>query len=634
MKTYKKLILIILIFLASLAIGTVISRASSSELYLNELEFNANLNADGSMDVTEFWNIKIQDTNTLFKTFTLDNSKFSDITNVKVKDLTSNKELNEIYTEMYHVTKDSYYGMVNSKGAFEIAWGVGLDDSTQTRNYQISYKVKDVVAKYNDYSQLYWQFIGSDFGINAKEVKGTITLPGNVGNKEDIKVWGHNENLNGEIYSESTNKINFELFGYVTGSYLEIRTLFPTNLITSSGRTYNENILDKVIAEETKWAEEANQRRATRDAQKLIGAIAVCVIAILVDIKLYKNWKENREKAKELKKYEPTQKLDYFREMPRENATPGESVYVLKEKIFDFETNEIGKIFAATLLNLNLKKVIDFEIEQDKKNSVKIKILKDITDEQIGKDEKAIFDFIKDAAGSPKTIVVKDLEKYIKAHAEKVIKLKSTLDKEVKESLIQNEDINKEAQEQYQKKASSMTIYNMIIGVLIFISIFLMDFLNVIVLLGTGSIILLALLNTLTVRKIKQRINVYTQKGIDESEKWKGLLKYMNDFSMLDKREVPEIVIWEKFLVYATAFGIADKVLKQLKIVYSNFEEMSDLSTVTYMNLMIHTNFATSFSNSISTTMTSTYSSASGGGGGFSGGGGGGRWPVAVVAGR
>lgn len=634
MKTYKKLILIILIFLASLAIGTVISRASSSELYLNELEFNANLNADGSMDVTEFWNIKIQDTNTLFKTFTLDNSKFSDITNVKVKDLTSNKELNEIYTEMYHVTKDSYYGMVNSKGAFEIAWGVGLDDSTQTRNYQISYKVKDVVAKYNDYSQLYWQFIGSDFGINAKEVKGTITLPGNVGNKEDIKVWGHNENLNGEIYSESTNKINFELFGYVTGSYLEIRTLFPTNLITSSGRTYNENILDKVIAEETKWAEEANQRRATRDAQKLIGAIAVCVIAILVDIKLYKNWKENREKAKELKKYEPTQKLDYFREMPRENATPGESVYVLKEKIFDFETNEIGKIFAATLLNLNLKKVIDFEIEQDKKNSVKIKILKDITDEQIGKDEKAIFDFIKDAAGSPKTIVVKDLEKYIKAHAEKVIKLKSTLDKEVKESLIQNEDINKEAQEQYQKKASSMTIYNMIIGVLIFISIFLMDFLNVIVLLGTGSIILLALLNTLTVRKIKQRINVYTQKGIDESEKWKGLLKYMNDFSMLDKREVPEIVIWEKFLVYATAFGIADKVLKQLKIVYPNFEEMSDLSTVTYMNLMIHTNFATSFSNSISTTMTSTYSSASGGGGGFSGGGGGGRWPVAVVAGR
>ena len=45
------------------------------------------------------------------------------------------------------------------------------------------------------------------------------------------------------------------------------------------------------------------------------------------------------------------------------------------------------------------------------------------------------------------------------------------------------------------------------------------------------------------------------------------------------------------------------------------------------MYLMMNTNFSNSFSNAISTSMSSAYTSASGGGGGFSGGGGGGRWP-------
>ena len=105
---------------------------------------------------------------------------------------------------------------------------------------------------------------------------------------------------------------------------------------------------------------------------------------------------------------------------------------------------------------------------------------------------------------------------------------------------------------------------------------------------------------------------------------------------MLDRREVPELVIWEKDLVYATVFGVAEKVIKQLKIVYPNFDEMmtANLATYTYMNLMINTDFSRSFSNAISSSMSSAYSSGSGSGGGFSSGGGFGRRPEAAVAGR
>ena len=118
-------------------------------------------------------------------------------------------------------------------------------------------------------------------------------------------------------------------------------------------------------------------------------------------------------------------------------------------------------------------------------------------------------------------------------------------------------------------------------------------------------------------------------------EKWIGLKKYMEDFSLLEEKEVPAIVVWEKFLVYATAFGVADKVLKQLKTVYPNIDEIDTIGTSSSLYFMYHSNFTSSFNSSINSSISSTYSSGSGSGGGFSGGGGGGRWPeVAVVEDR
>ena len=123
--------------------------------------------------------------------------------------------------------------------------------------------------------------------------------------------------------------------------------------------------------------------------------------------------------------------------------------------------------------------------------------------------------------------------------------------------------------------------------------------------------------------KIMKKINVLTQAGLDQKEMWKGLKKYMEDFSLLNEREVPELVLWEKYLVYATAFGISEKVLKQLKIVYPNIDELNGTNTSTYMYFMYHSNFNTNFSNAISSSIaTATYSSGIGSGGGFSGGGG------------
>lgn len=642
-KTIKNLLTILIFLFAFLIIGNVKSMASG-DLFLNQLNFDAKINYDGSMDVVETWNIDIEETNTLYKTFKTDSTKYSGITNVQVSDITNGtqKSFKEINTLMYHVTKDCYYGMKNDDGDFEIAWGVGLDNSSATRKYQISYTVEDAVEKYSDYAQLYWQFVGEDFEISSSKITGTITLPTDAKNKDQIKVWGHTEDLNGEIYAREQNKIIFEVNNFRAGRYVEVRTLFPTDMIISSTRgDESKTILDEVVEEETIWANEANSRRAMKNFINWAIVIAIDIALIFLCLLFIKNMIKNMKRLKNLKKFIPTEDILYFREMPRENSTPAEAIYMYKKIKSELQSNDLGKVFSATLLDLKLKKIIDFQVIKDQKAKevITIKILDKAASGNLeNKDEKTILDFLLGAftVNNKEEITVKELQAYIKNHSSKILALQSDIKEGTKAGLRKNNLMDKAEEEKYQKVTGALIGYIVALVFTITGGFILFGILeNIYLLIGVIPFILLSIINLILKSVELSRINVFTQEGVNESEKWKGLKKYMEEFSMLDKREVPEIEIWEKFLVYATAFGIADKVLKQLKIVYPDIENSMNINTYPSMYLMMNTDFSRSFTDSISSSMSSAYSSASGGGGGFSGGGGGGRRPeVAEVVDR
>ena len=649
MKANKKIILSILFLILFILLGC--NKSNASDLYLNNLDFNAKINQDGSMDVTETWDISVEDTNTLFKTFKTDSKKYTSISNVQVTEVTgsSEKSFSQIESLMYHVTKDCYYGLKNDDGNFEIAWGVGLDDESANKIYKISYKVNDAIAKYNDYAELYWQFVGKDFEIDCKKVTGTIYLPQNASSKEDIKVWGHTEGLNGEIYATDLNKIEFEVNKFYSGRYIEIRSLFPTEIITNSNRIYSKNILDEVVSEETTWANEANLRREKAQKLKNLVSFVFIVICGILDVLIIKSGIKMLKKASEKTKIKPSNEIEYFRDVPRKNETPSQAVYVYKEMTGSMSTNQTGNIFSASLLDLCLKKYIGFvENANDSKNII-IKILKKEADDKLEKSERVVFEYLLGAAKGKDEITIKEIEKYMKNHASNLINLKDDIEK----STIRELEINglydaKEAEEKKNIDTTAMA-FGILIIVILFIGIgmlpaFIYNINTKVVAIGVVSLIISCLIKAIATKRYSKKINVYTQKGIDEKQMWRGLKKYMEDFSMLDKREIPEIAIWEHFLVYATAFGIADKVIKQLKAVYKELGRSFDFdnSSMGYMYFMTNNNFSSSFTNSMSSAFTSayqsnyssSYSSGSGGGGGFSGGGGGGRRPVVGGGGR
>ena len=119
-----------------------------------------------------------------------------------------------------------------------------------------------------------------------------------------------------------------------------------------------------------------------------------------------------------------------------------------------------------------------------------------------------------------------------------------------------------------------------------------------------------------------------------------GLKKFLEDFTMIDEREIKEVSIWDSYLVYATMFGVSDKVIKQMKKVYP--QELIDQQQVNIDYLERSYIYSRMFDNMIVRNYTRYHhvnqsmfgnsgwagsiggfggSISSGGGGGFSGGG-------------
>lgn len=614
-----------LVFITLIFIG---NKVSAGDLELNKLTYDVQLNSDGSADVTEIWDIYIENTNTLFKTFDIDKSKYKEITNVSVKELKNENEIpfNEIHTEMYHVSKNCFYALVNKNKKFEIAWGVQIED--ETRTYKISYKIIDAVKMYNDCSEFYWQFISTDSEIPARKIEGTIKLPNKVSNDAEFRVWAHGP-LNGNISKISNDTLMFEVSNLKSRTMLEARVVVPREIFVENQNIENIDKLNYILQQEQEWANEANEKREkearrreiikkTMIALAVIFNLAGIIIAIIVITKIKKYHKILKENPKVV----PEQKIEWYRDIPDETATPAQA-----SLLYYFNQGNIGynmsKVVSATILDLCLKKYIEFEIIQSEKkksksslspSQIRIILKSDMDKETLTKDEKIIYELIEKSVNKEKnSCTMKEFQNYCERHSEKVLSRFDEIEKEAKK--IEEEKGN------YEEKliTTSSKYVGKAVGYL-FLAIFSIFMV---------ANIIPSIIATIYTCRLASRYNRLTQKGTNEKEQWIALKNYMEEFSMIDEKSIPELVLWEKYLVYATAFGIADKVLEQLKVVYPQITDTDYMSGYgyAYMHLMYVAGGRIPFITTINTSVASTYnsvnySSGSGSGGGFSGGGG------------
>ncbi len=118
--------------------------------------------------------------------------------------------------------------------------------------------------------------------------------------------------------------------------------------------------------------------------------------------------------------------------------------------------------------------------------------------------------------------------------------------------------------------------------------------------------------------------------SIDDVRKVYGLKKFLEDFTLANERHLSEVALWNDYLVYATLFGIADQVRKDMEKINPEYLKMDEIArTLTNQKVVPLLTAATlssahSVQKSASRSSGGGGSSSFGGGGGFSGGGSGG----------
>lgn len=106
----------------------------------------------------------------------------------------------------------------------------------------------------------------------------------------------------------------------------------------------------------------------------------------------------------------------------------------------------------------------------------------------------------------------------------------------------------------------------------------------------------------------------FSKEGRVKNLQWTNFKKYITDFSLIKQHPPQHIILWEEYMVYATAFGVAKETSKAIKTAMP--EEVSK-----NQQFIVYSSFTQS---SIAASTSSYGGGGHSGGGGFGGGGGGG----------
>ena len=290
------------------------------------------------------------------------------------------------------------------------------------------------------------------------------------------------------------------------------------------------------------------------------------------------------------------------------------------------KSSNIG--FSATILNLINKKVISYEKNPNNEDIVLIRKNENYTGTSA---EAVVLDVLFNMVGKENRCNLKDLRNY----GESTTRAKRLIGKIDEFKKVTKEETG---WKEYFKENTASIVFKIFV-IINYVFSMCMAFGVFYGLSGYGIQVLLYLLGVTIINSIYFIIGVKdknrTLKGKEEYSKWLAHKRFLKDFSNFDEKDLPEITLWEKYLVTATVLGCADKVEKKMKMYITDTSNI-DTNLLIYQSINLgitrelNKSVQTAISNSTSSISSSSYSSGGGFGGGSSGGGGR-RRPEAAV---
>jgi uncharacterized membrane protein len=512
----------------------------------------------------------------------------------------------------------------NEGGDILIDWSINAYN--QVRTFDVSYRVINGVKIHNDVAELNRKFVGEANGNKIAYVKVNMVLPpGAEGYKqgEDIRIWGHGP-LNGEVDFAGPDQIIWTTSNLSPYTYLEGRVVMPVDLFTGvPAEAYSDKAaLGGILAEEQSWADKANKERDQAKAQ-MGGGVLIAGGSLAGIFMLWRRFG---------RKHPTSFDGDYYRELPADYSPAELSV------LWNFNKMKAQDI-TATILDLARRQFLYLEAEtiQVKKllgskevMTYRLSFMPAPQPEALRKPEEAVLkphekkliDYLKnDIGGGKDFIYLTDIENYAKKYGEAFHDFWT----EWTGDIIARADKYK-----FFDDTGKIKIFTVLGGIAAIILGFVSQ--EKAPYLGYGLIIAGFLFVFIPLRFNRRSVS-----GQEDYTRWEAFKRFLLHFSEMQRHEIPSLIIWEHYLVYAVTLGVAKEVIKQLEIVFPNMQEDDyrfGHGWIYYgaygsgMNALNNSfdGIGNSFERAVSTAQkaASKSSSGSGGGGGFSGGGGGG----------
>lgn len=494
----------------------------------------------------------------------------------------------------------------------------------ETVAFYLKYRVKNVVVMHNDVAELYWNFVPDGFQEELNNIKMQVFLP-SKDITDNFRIWAHG-NLSGEVKKIDNSGVNAEISKVIPGESVDVRLTFNKDLITdiTNVKKSNKEALPGILEVEEERANVANNLRENlKKKYDLVvnGSIVMYfVIAILFIFVYFKYGKSPKS----------TYYSKYNREFIDDYDVPVVD-YLMNKKI-------TSNSMSASIMNLIYKKNISVVEIEDGKNKKNYDFYLENMD-NINENERILIEFLFDKVGkgrlnsdNKKAFSTIELKKYADGTKTCDVFISSY-------TKWKNSVLNAGKKENFYVKSKVPVIIGVVVTFitsLIFISAinYEVDFIPAYFI---GLIGFVLLIYTLVVDK-------KTERGVEHYVRWKAFKNFLNDFGTFELKELPEIILWERYLVYATVFGLASKVSKSMNVKISEVD-MTAMGYDYYPGF-VYINIGNSINNSINNAISTAYSrqsanyanshssssSGSGFGGGFSsgggfgGGGGGGRF--------
>lgn len=593
---------VIILIILCLFLPLKVFAVSNVDFNINKYTINANIKANGDIDVCEYMLLNGSYNGYVRDIFYKDGESDyipRNLTNLKVYLLDTNNfsKSNEFSLVSSANKGDKLKYTVTNKSAGPTVTMFNENISGDS-GFVLCYTLKDLVLVHNDVAELYYNFIPSGFEETIRDVTVNVNLPRI---DDTLRVWAH-----GAIYGD-VKKLNSNNYSYLNatigtiypGEVLNVRMTFDKNIVNESTRITNKDALNDIIASETKLANEANELRENAKKKDYIGHILFYIYFIFIILYftyIYKNYD---------KEYKTDFDMEYYRDFPNEYG-PEIVEYLIKKRV-------TTDAYSASILNMIYKKCLTLEQTPDKKDYILTK--KDEFTNPLTKLEADIMEYLINEIGNGNSVKLSEIKKYGKKESTAKDFL-NHFNKWKSNVISSAEEYNF-----YEKKSKVKPVIILILTTLIFmfLSIILDEFLYAFELI----LILFPLIYTVCAKR-------KSKTGILEYKKWMAFKKFLVDFGRFDEKELPEIILWEKYLVYATIFGVARQLEKTMKIKIQTMENVdTNMTDILWYNHMISNDFNRTMNDTInraysvanSTIAASNMSSGSGSGGGFSGGG-------------